>query len=239
MQAALDASSPDKVASEAGKRDRTSKTGSVAESSLIKRNADSSKKKKEQTKKYDRPGFHERNFRCDFKDCNKSFTRSEHLQRHQLNHAPKEIYKCARCGKTFVRHDLLQRHTTRHIKKQKLAQELEYTEIASKSENQPNSPGSARAHGERDTAKPLYKNLDDYESKIAQISNNAPILHLNDQSGVSSPTNENVNTFALSPNLLGFSPDMGSLPLLVDAASGHGVSSNSEALTVNNQGRIL
>lgn len=56
-------------------------------------------------------------------DCSKVFTRSDHLLRHHLNHAPKQVFECnyvvgeaggQRCGRTFVRKDLRDRHTKRH-----------------------------------------------------------------------------------------------------------------------------
>lgn len=57
--------------------------------------------------------------------CDKVFTRSDHLSRHNLNHEPKEVYRCdfmmdeyggvqRPCGKTFVRKDLKERHLRRH-----------------------------------------------------------------------------------------------------------------------------
>ncbi|KAI5967833.1 uncharacterized protein KGF55_000065 [Candida pseudojiufengensis] len=56
--------------------------------------------------------------------CNKVFSRSDHLARHNLNHEPKEVYVCdfqiiingesTKCGKTFVRKDLKERHIKRH-----------------------------------------------------------------------------------------------------------------------------
>lgn len=63
------------------------------------------------------------NFQCP--DCDKIFTRSDHLARHHLNHKPKELFECEvllegfggskhKCGKTFVRKDLKERHVRRH-----------------------------------------------------------------------------------------------------------------------------
>ncbi|KAK6459624.1 fungal-specific transcription factor domain-containing protein [Scheffersomyces xylosifermentans] len=58
--------------------------------------------------------------------CNKVFSRSDHLARHNLNHEPKEVFRCdfvieefggskQICGKTFVRKDLRERHARRHL----------------------------------------------------------------------------------------------------------------------------
>lgn len=57
-----------------------------------------------------------RRFSCDFPGCGKLYSRAEHLQRHQLNHEPKEIFKCdvVGCDQKFVRADLLARHRKRH-----------------------------------------------------------------------------------------------------------------------------
>lgn len=59
-------------------------------------------------------------------DCDKIFSRSDHLARHYLNHRPKDVLVCnfetvdrdgrrIKCGKTFVRKDLRERHMKRHI----------------------------------------------------------------------------------------------------------------------------
>ncbi|KAK4185164.1 fungal-specific transcription factor domain-containing protein [Podospora australis] len=57
-----------------------------------------------------------RRFSCDYPGCDKLYSRAEHLQRHQLNHEPKEIFLCdvAGCDQKFVRADLLARHRKRH-----------------------------------------------------------------------------------------------------------------------------
>ncbi|KAK7202875.1 fungal-specific transcription factor domain-containing protein [Myxozyma melibiosi] len=58
-------------------------------------------------------------FACSEPGCDKSFTRLEHLGRHQLNHAPKQIFACTwpGCTKVFVRKDLRTRHLDRHSRK--------------------------------------------------------------------------------------------------------------------------
>ncbi|KAI5918832.1 zinc finger protein zas1 [Camillea tinctor] len=55
-------------------------------------------------------------FACNWPSCGKLYSRAEHLQRHQLNHSPKEIYRCdvVDCTQMFVRPDLLARHKKRH-----------------------------------------------------------------------------------------------------------------------------
>ncbi|PHH87378.1 hypothetical protein CDD83_8965 [Cordyceps sp. RAO-2017] len=57
-----------------------------------------------------------RRFACDHPGCDKIYSRAEHLQRHQLNHNPKEIFRCdvGDCDQEFVRLDLLARHKKRH-----------------------------------------------------------------------------------------------------------------------------
>ncbi|KAI1263686.1 zinc finger protein zas1 [Xylariaceae sp. FL1019] len=57
-----------------------------------------------------------RKFACEWPSCDKIYSRAEHLQRHQLNHEPKQIYKCdvPDCNQMFVRLDLLARHKKRH-----------------------------------------------------------------------------------------------------------------------------
>ncbi|KAL1840143.1 hypothetical protein VTJ49DRAFT_759 [Mycothermus thermophilus] len=58
----------------------------------------------------------DKKFECPEKGCGKSYSRAEHLYRHQLNHNPKQVYKCGigDCQRTFVRLDLCNRHKDRH-----------------------------------------------------------------------------------------------------------------------------
>lgn len=55
-------------------------------------------------------------FRCEYEECTKIYSRAEHLQRHQLNHKPKQLFHCQTegCDQTFVRLDLCMRHQARH-----------------------------------------------------------------------------------------------------------------------------
>ncbi|KAK4156847.1 fungal-specific transcription factor domain-containing protein [Chaetomidium leptoderma] len=61
----------------------------------------------------------DKKFECPEKSCGKSYSRAEHLYRHQLNHNPKQVYKCGigDCQRTFVRLDLCNRHKDRHTAK--------------------------------------------------------------------------------------------------------------------------
>ncbi|KAH6672567.1 fungal-specific transcription factor domain-containing protein [Halenospora varia] len=53
---------------------------------------------------------------CKHEDCNKAFTRSDHLQRHSLSHGLGDS-TCPRCSVHFNRPDLLDRHMARHKQK--------------------------------------------------------------------------------------------------------------------------
>ncbi|KAF2714237.1 hypothetical protein K504DRAFT_488443 [Pleomassaria siparia CBS 279.74] len=58
----------------------------------------------------------DKKFECPHEGCGKSYSRAEHLYRHQLNHNPKQIYYCdfPECHRSFVRQDLCARHKERH-----------------------------------------------------------------------------------------------------------------------------
>ncbi|KAI9839281.1 MAG: hypothetical protein M1819_003276 [Sarea resinae] len=69
-----------------------------------------SKKKRRSRKDLDKK------FECPHEGCGKSYSRAEHLYRHQLNHTPKQIFHCdfPDCPRSFVRQDLCARHKERH-----------------------------------------------------------------------------------------------------------------------------
>ncbi|KAK3645665.1 hypothetical protein LTR56_003734 [Elasticomyces elasticus] len=61
----------------------------------------------------------DKKYLCPNSECGKSYSRAEHLYRHQLNHTPKQIYRCdfPGCERHFVRADLCARHKERHTAK--------------------------------------------------------------------------------------------------------------------------
>ncbi|EEP77576.1 conserved hypothetical protein [Uncinocarpus reesii 1704] len=67
-------------------------------------------------RKRSRKGDSDKKFDCKHEGCGKSYSRAEHLYRHQLNHNPKHIYRCKfpNCTRAFVRQDLCIRHQERH-----------------------------------------------------------------------------------------------------------------------------
>ncbi|KAI1075773.1 fungal-specific transcription factor domain-containing protein [Whalleya microplaca] len=58
-------------------------------------------------------GVPRRVFTCSHEGCGRSFSRSEHLHRHQKNHTDGDA-TCPRCRAHFKRQDLLDRHMKRH-----------------------------------------------------------------------------------------------------------------------------
>ncbi|EEQ29441.1 hypothetical protein McanCB56680_003395 [Microsporum canis] len=87
-------------------------------------------------------------FDCKHKGCGKSYSRAEHLYRHQLNHSPKQIYRCEfpSCFRTFVRQDLCIRHQERHNTHGSQLQKRDH--VATQSSGAGSSPSA------RDTSNP-------------------------------------------------------------------------------------
>ncbi|KAF7550540.1 hypothetical protein G7Z17_g5655 [Cylindrodendrum hubeiense] len=101
---------------------------------------------------------------CD--QCPKTFTRAEHLRRHQLSHAAPDL-RChvPNCGKTFYRKDLLERHLQRHEQDDK-------AKDAKPSSRRRSSKGSNHSYGNP----PLESGLKMPEAFVGHRSNNGSDL---------------------------------------------------------------
>lgn len=128
-------------------------------------------------------------FRCPHPECNKTFSRQEHLSRHKLNHWPKEIYVCsyvlpttnAPCNKTFVRKDLLIRHEKRHSKVKNRLSRPSKDQISSSnkdfSKNAPYNPSEVPLSTQSGTSTiNLIKNSVNPPPSITQESKFRPFL---------------------------------------------------------------
>ncbi|KAI1822111.1 hypothetical protein F4861DRAFT_416528 [Xylaria intraflava] len=78
---------------------------------------------------------------CDVCKPPKTFTRAEHLRRHQLSHKP-ATFQCTYpgCGRVFYRQDLLTRHTQRHNENDDAAR----TDMRGSTSRQPSHPPAER-----------------------------------------------------------------------------------------------
>ncbi|KAJ8060839.1 hypothetical protein OCU04_009923 [Sclerotinia nivalis] len=83
----------------------SSRTSSISSATSLKSSNDNSN-----------AGIGKKKFCCSFAGCGKSFSRSEHLHRHALNHKDGN-HTCLRCRAHFRRRDLLDRHMNRHKEK--------------------------------------------------------------------------------------------------------------------------
>ncbi|KXT09812.1 hypothetical protein AC579_10511 [Pseudocercospora musae] len=92
----------------------------------------------------------DKKYECPQPDCGKSYSRAEHLYRHQLNHTPKQIYHCdfPGCDRHFVRADLCARHKERHTAK---GSHLQRKDAFLQSQRQ-QAGQNANAHGESATS---------------------------------------------------------------------------------------
>ncbi|KAJ5771678.1 hypothetical protein N7520_002207 [Penicillium odoratum] len=55
-------------------------------------------------------------FRCQFANCNASYRRKQHLNRHETKHTQQDSLPCSTCSRTFKRSDTLKRHVRRDHK---------------------------------------------------------------------------------------------------------------------------
>ncbi|KAK7188380.1 hypothetical protein DPSP01_004697 [Paraphaeosphaeria sporulosa] len=103
-------SSPDRDEDRGRRRDRDETDGDIGDGSEAAEGTGGSRKRRRSRKGLDKK------FECPHSGCGKSYSRAEHLYRHQLNHNPKQIYHCdfPDCHRSFVRQDLCARHKERH-----------------------------------------------------------------------------------------------------------------------------
>ncbi|KAM5478132.1 hypothetical protein McanMca71_003219 [Microsporum canis] len=83
-------------------------------------------------------------FHCQFAGCNRSYLRSEHLNRHALIHK-KGAFLCYLCQRRFTRNDLLNAHLRRHEKRKSTSESVE----------QPSTTSDAPSGGQSATLAPL------------------------------------------------------------------------------------
>lgn len=55
--------------------------------------------------------------------CARTFTKTEHLERHVRSHTKEKPFRCTECGKCYGRHDTLLRHQRDHAKEKDLSSE--------------------------------------------------------------------------------------------------------------------
>lgn len=53
-------------------------------------------------------------YKC--KQCDKEYTRLNHLQRHEQSHARRKVHVCRICNKTLTRMEHLKRHLVTHLR---------------------------------------------------------------------------------------------------------------------------
>ncbi|KAI0464881.1 hypothetical protein LJB42_000094 [Komagataella kurtzmanii] len=87
---------------------------------MIMITSEASRKPRNKVLKYDPFLKEDGRYHCLEFQCSKSFSRPDHLARHQLNHKTKHTYNCAwpGCHKTFVRSDVKDKHYKRHQKRE-------------------------------------------------------------------------------------------------------------------------
>ena len=62
----------------------------------------------------------EKPFKCVWKDCNRSFARSDELARHKRSHTGERKFECPLCSRKFMRSDHLTKHAKRHMQAKKI-----------------------------------------------------------------------------------------------------------------------
>ncbi|OJJ41897.1 hypothetical protein ASPWEDRAFT_48355 [Aspergillus wentii DTO 134E9] len=129
------------------------RTRTASESEPVHLALESSQKKRKRSRKI----HSDRKFECTHEGCGKSYSRAEHLYRHQLNHTPKQIYRCdfPDCYRSFVRQDLCIRHRERHTTRGSQLQKRDsFAQAASNTNGERHiSPNTNGTHVENNVAR--------------------------------------------------------------------------------------
>ncbi|KAL8838211.1 MAG: hypothetical protein Q9170_002201 [Blastenia crenularia] len=140
---------------------------------------------KPRKRKRSRKGL-EKCFPCTFEGCGKSYSRAEHLYRHQLNHEPKTIYECdfPGCERQFVRQDLCARHRERHTARGSHLQRKDPYLQANDSRSTLSSPTT----GHRGQFDPIFRPLSGTEGTRSSLprSSTTPLASPHDSSSLPS-----------------------------------------------------
>ncbi|KAL5359285.1 hypothetical protein BJX96DRAFT_164328 [Aspergillus floccosus] len=112
-----------------------------------------------------------RKVQCPF--CSKSFTRSEHLQRHLGSHGVGKAVTCPQCGKDFMRKDVMKRHLDKcRLKaRQQTAGDISRTAVATAQNQQ--SMSNTHAQQQQDLNETLHPSTWPY-SQIANSDQPQP-----------------------------------------------------------------
>ncbi|KAF5656836.1 C2H2 zinc finger transcription factor [Fusarium heterosporum] len=119
--------------------------------------------------------------RCN--QCSKTFSRAEHLRRHQLSHSPAEL-RCPvpNCNKPFYRKDLLDRHVQKHDQDDQDATSDKHTTVRSS----PRAPKQTRT--------PVLRTPDFSDPQTSVHSNNDPTMSGQWTTRHTSGSSQNCNT---------------------------------------------
>ncbi|KAJ5888983.1 hypothetical protein N7495_009024 [Penicillium taxi] len=161
----------------------------------------------------------DRKFHCSHDGCGKSYSRAEHLARHQLNHAPKQIFHCEYCPRSFVRQDLCFRHQERHSTRGSQLQKRDYFAHEAYDERTKSIPHASSPSSPSITI-PDYQYITDPtpNSKSPPVSA-YPLSTGNDSTGIPVTYSDFPRVLDHSDGMLGFDPMANAYPIFGETHS--------------------